>query len=131
MSDRVQFCLLGPLVVRCNGLSVPIAPGKQRSLLALLQLAGGGSPPSRVAGRAGQRWSSPVGRGEAGGGVRSRSGVVGLGIGGIVGGYRWLAGQGGRGCAFAGVLAPVTAHPWIDLGVFCRYWVIRGFAGWR
>ena len=35
---RTEFCLLGPLVVRCGGVPVPVRPGKQRAILALLLL---------------------------------------------------------------------------------------------
>src|SRR5579872_2702882 len=38
MAVRVEFGLLGPLVVRCEGASVPIAKGRQRALLAALLL---------------------------------------------------------------------------------------------
>src|ERR1700690_2683501 len=34
----MEFCLLGPLVVRCGGAVVPVAPGKQRAVLAALLL---------------------------------------------------------------------------------------------
>ena len=37
MSPGVEFCLLGPLVVRCGGLAVPVPEGRQRTLhMALL-----------------------------------------------------------------------------------------------
>ena len=35
---RAEFGLLGPLVVRCGGVPVPVRPGKQRAVLALLLL---------------------------------------------------------------------------------------------
>ncbi len=38
MPAEVQFCLLGPLVVRHDGVVLPIAHGKQRALLAVLLL---------------------------------------------------------------------------------------------
>jgi DNA-binding SARP family transcriptional activator len=38
MMARTEFCLLGPLVVRCGGVPVPVRPGKQRAVLALLLL---------------------------------------------------------------------------------------------
>jgi DNA-binding SARP family transcriptional activator len=37
----MEFCLLGPLVVRCGGVVVPVAPGKQRAVLAVLLLNAG------------------------------------------------------------------------------------------
>jgi DNA-binding SARP family transcriptional activator len=41
MADRLEFCLLGPLTVRCDGVAVPPLPGKQRALLAVLLLRAG------------------------------------------------------------------------------------------
>jgi DNA-binding SARP family transcriptional activator len=41
MPDEVQFCILGPLVVRRDGVALPIAHGKQRALLAVLLLRAG------------------------------------------------------------------------------------------
>lgn len=38
MPGRVEFCLLGPLLVRCDGNAVPVSRGKQRALLAALLL---------------------------------------------------------------------------------------------
>ncbi len=38
MVAEVEFCLLGPLLVRSAGASVPVPPGKQRALLAALLL---------------------------------------------------------------------------------------------
>jgi DNA-binding SARP family transcriptional activator/Flp pilus assembly protein TadD len=38
MTAEAEFCLLGPLLVRCNGVEVPIPPGKQRVLLTTLLL---------------------------------------------------------------------------------------------
>ncbi|HEY3902913.1 MAG TPA: BTAD domain-containing putative transcriptional regulator [Streptosporangiaceae bacterium] len=38
---ETEFCLLGPLLVRYDGITVPVPPGKQRSLLAALLLKGG------------------------------------------------------------------------------------------
>jgi DNA-binding SARP family transcriptional activator len=37
----MEFCLLGPLAVRCDGAAVLVPPGKQRAVLAALLLAGG------------------------------------------------------------------------------------------
>ena len=37
----VEFCLLGPLVVRRDGVAVPLPEGKQRTLLAALLLRAG------------------------------------------------------------------------------------------
>ena len=39
MATGVQFGLLGPLIVRLDGETVPVAPGKQRVLLATLLLS--------------------------------------------------------------------------------------------
>jgi len=36
-----EFCLLGPLAVRCGGTVVAVPPGKQRALLAALLLSAG------------------------------------------------------------------------------------------
>ena len=36
--DETEFCLLGPLLVTTRGVGVPVAPGKQRALLAALLL---------------------------------------------------------------------------------------------
>jgi DNA-binding SARP family transcriptional activator len=41
MPARLEFCLLGPLTVRRDGVAVPVPPGKQRALLALLLLRAG------------------------------------------------------------------------------------------
>jgi DNA-binding SARP family transcriptional activator len=38
---RTEFGLLGPLVVRCGGVLLPVRPGKQRAVLALLLLNAG------------------------------------------------------------------------------------------
>jgi DNA-binding SARP family transcriptional activator/tetratricopeptide (TPR) repeat protein len=38
MAARLEFCLLGPLVVRCGGREVPVPRGKQRAVLAALLL---------------------------------------------------------------------------------------------
>jgi DNA-binding SARP family transcriptional activator len=38
---ETEFCLLGPLLVRHDGVVVPVAPGKQRALLAALLLSAG------------------------------------------------------------------------------------------
>src|ERR1700683_3778220 len=37
----MEFCLLGPLVVRCDGVTVSVRPGKQRGVLAMLLLDAG------------------------------------------------------------------------------------------
>ncbi len=37
----MEFCLLGPLVVRYDGAAVPVRPGKQRAVLAMLLLDAG------------------------------------------------------------------------------------------
>lgn len=39
MTADVEFCLPGPLLVRCGGVAVPVPPGKQRVLLAALLLS--------------------------------------------------------------------------------------------
>jgi DNA-binding SARP family transcriptional activator len=41
VAPRVEFCLLGPMVVRCGGVSVPLPRGRQRTLLAVLLLGRG------------------------------------------------------------------------------------------
>jgi len=41
MATQTEFCLLGPLVVRCGGALVPVQPGKQRAALAALLLDAG------------------------------------------------------------------------------------------
>jgi DNA-binding SARP family transcriptional activator len=41
VAPRVEFCLLGPMVVRCGGVSVPLSRGRQRTLLAVLLLGRG------------------------------------------------------------------------------------------
>jgi DNA-binding SARP family transcriptional activator len=41
MPVRLEFCLLGPLTVRCDGVAVLVPPGKQRALLAVLVLRAG------------------------------------------------------------------------------------------
>jgi DNA-binding SARP family transcriptional activator len=38
---RMEFCLLGPLEVRCGGAAVPVPAGKQRAVLAMLLLNAG------------------------------------------------------------------------------------------
>ena len=38
MATEIQFCLLGPLMVRCGEVVVPLPPGKQRTILAALLL---------------------------------------------------------------------------------------------
>ena len=39
MDTVTEFCLLGPLLVRRGGVTVPVAPGKQRAVLAALLLS--------------------------------------------------------------------------------------------
>jgi DNA-binding SARP family transcriptional activator len=41
MAPCVEFCLLGPMVVRCGGVSVSLPRGRQRTLLAVLLLRRG------------------------------------------------------------------------------------------
>lgn len=41
MATEVEFCLLGPLVVRRRGATVAVSPGKQRVILAMLLLNAG------------------------------------------------------------------------------------------
>src|SRR6476646_2411152 len=41
MTAAAEFCLLGPLAVRCGEVPVPVPPGKQRAVLALLLLNAG------------------------------------------------------------------------------------------
>jgi DNA-binding SARP family transcriptional activator/Tfp pilus assembly protein PilF len=41
MATEIEFCLLGPLMVRCGGALVPVPAGKQRAVLAALLLNGG------------------------------------------------------------------------------------------
>src|SRR5216683_2659659 len=41
MPTGTEFCLLGPLVVRCGGVLVPVRAGKQRAVLAALLLNAG------------------------------------------------------------------------------------------
>jgi DNA-binding SARP family transcriptional activator len=38
MAVGLEFCLLGPQVVRCDGLAVPVPGGKLRAVLAALLL---------------------------------------------------------------------------------------------
>lgn len=38
MSLQMEFCLLGPLLVRCDGVPLPVQRGKQRTVLAALLL---------------------------------------------------------------------------------------------
>jgi DNA-binding SARP family transcriptional activator len=40
MPSEMEFCLLGPLLVRSGGVLVPVAPGRQRAVLAALLLSG-------------------------------------------------------------------------------------------
>jgi DNA-binding SARP family transcriptional activator len=41
MVPGMEFCLLGPLMVRCDGAAVPVQRGKQRAVLAVLLLNAG------------------------------------------------------------------------------------------
>ncbi|HEY5017487.1 MAG TPA: AfsR/SARP family transcriptional regulator, partial [Streptosporangiaceae bacterium] len=41
MAVRTEYCLLGPLIVRRDGVDVPVPPGKQRAVLAVLLLNSG------------------------------------------------------------------------------------------
>jgi DNA-binding SARP family transcriptional activator/tetratricopeptide (TPR) repeat protein len=41
VSTKIEFCLLGPLMVRCDGATMPVPQGKQRALLAALLLDAG------------------------------------------------------------------------------------------
>jgi DNA-binding SARP family transcriptional activator/Tfp pilus assembly protein PilF len=38
MTPKLEFCLLGPLVVRCGGVVLPVPRGRQRAVLAVLLL---------------------------------------------------------------------------------------------
>jgi DNA-binding SARP family transcriptional activator len=39
MDTVTEFCLLGPMLVRRGGVTLPVAPGKQRAVLAALLLS--------------------------------------------------------------------------------------------
>lgn len=41
MAPEMEFCLLGPLMVRCDGVTAPVQQGKQRVVLAALLLNAG------------------------------------------------------------------------------------------
>jgi DNA-binding SARP family transcriptional activator/tetratricopeptide (TPR) repeat protein len=41
MTPKLEFCLLGPVVVRCRGVALPVPRGRQRALLAVLLLNAG------------------------------------------------------------------------------------------
>jgi DNA-binding SARP family transcriptional activator/tetratricopeptide (TPR) repeat protein len=41
MTPKLEFCLLGPLVVRCGGVALPVPRGRQRAVLAVLLLNAG------------------------------------------------------------------------------------------
>ena len=41
LAEEIEFCLLGPLLVRCGGVTVRLPPGKQRTVLAALLLGAG------------------------------------------------------------------------------------------
>ena len=45
---QLEFCLLGPLEVRCGGAPVPVPRGKQRAVLAALLLNAGRVVPART-----------------------------------------------------------------------------------
>ena len=38
MTPKLEFCLLGPVVVRCGGAVLPLPHGRQRAVLAVLLL---------------------------------------------------------------------------------------------
>ena len=41
MTSKLEFCLLGPMVVRRGGVALPLPRGRQRAVLALLLLNAG------------------------------------------------------------------------------------------
>jgi DNA-binding SARP family transcriptional activator/tetratricopeptide (TPR) repeat protein len=41
VTSKLEFCLLGPVVVRCDGVAVPVPRGRQRAVLAVLLLNAG------------------------------------------------------------------------------------------
>jgi DNA-binding SARP family transcriptional activator len=41
MTPKLEFCLLGPVMVRCDGAALPVPRGRQRALLAVLLLNAG------------------------------------------------------------------------------------------
>jgi DNA-binding SARP family transcriptional activator/tetratricopeptide (TPR) repeat protein len=41
MTPKLEFCLLGPVVVRCDGVALPVPRGRQRAVLAVLLLNAG------------------------------------------------------------------------------------------
>ena len=41
MTTKLEFCLLGPVVVRCGGVALPVPRGRQRAVLAVLLLNAG------------------------------------------------------------------------------------------
>jgi DNA-binding winged helix-turn-helix (wHTH) protein len=41
MTPKLEFCLLGPLVVRRGGVALPVSRGRQRAVLAVLLLNAG------------------------------------------------------------------------------------------
>jgi DNA-binding SARP family transcriptional activator/Flp pilus assembly protein TadD len=41
VTSKLEFCLLGPMVVRCGGVAVPVPRGRQRAMLAVLLLNAG------------------------------------------------------------------------------------------
>ena len=47
MTSKLEFCLLGPMVVRCDGVALPVPQGRQRAVLAVLLLNAGRVVPAR------------------------------------------------------------------------------------
>jgi DNA-binding SARP family transcriptional activator len=41
VTSKLEFCLLGPVVVRCGGVALPVPRGRQRAVLAVLLLNAG------------------------------------------------------------------------------------------
>ncbi len=56
MAVEMEFCLLGPLVVRCGAVAVPVPRGKQRAVLAALLLSA--NKPVHVAALAETLWGA-------------------------------------------------------------------------
>src|ERR671931_622837 len=69
-ASRLEFRILGPLVVRVDGAPVPVGGPKQRALLALLLLSA-----NRVVSR--ERLIGELFAGQSGGGVSHGRGAVG------------------------------------------------------
>jgi tetratricopeptide (TPR) repeat protein len=57
MTPEMQFCLLGPIVVRRRGTAIPVRSGQQRAILAMLLLDAGEVVPVRDL--AGALWDTP------------------------------------------------------------------------